>query len=58
MLALEGLELPSGPNWDVAVMSELVQEERLVSLSSDSRNDEHPEVISVGMSTSDDEVVD
>jgi len=58
MLELEGVVLAPGPNWDVAARRELVQDERLASLSSDCRNDKHPELISEGMSPLEDEVED
>lgn len=43
------VELTLGPNWEVAAMRGPVHDERLISLSSELRNDSHPELTSVGM---------
>ena len=51
IVAEEGVdvELAPDPNEDVAAMRGLVHNERLVSLSSELRNDPHPELIPVGI---------
>jgi hypothetical protein len=51
MVPAEGveLELAPGPNWEVAAIIGFVHDDMLLSLSSELRNDWHPELTPVGM---------